>query len=204
MPDKLHHVKRRRLRLLNPNDAAKACRAAPQQSRDTQPASQMLNWGAVLHPLHHPEAERQAAEKAERIKAAFRERLRLSGLQGDWRVASGKVSETVVCQARHADLIILGQVDPGRALNHCKRSRPLALGPANQDAVAVPSLPEIPGGYGEGLDFALLFARLVQPADPMEGFRVRRPEVEPGLDFGLPTLATLALTFVPSPSLRRI
>ena len=75
------------------------------------PASQLMNWGAVL-PHDYPEADTQAAEAVERIEAAFRERLRFSDLQGDWQVASGKVSETVVCQARHADLVILGQVDP--------------------------------------------------------------------------------------------
>ncbi len=63
-------------------------------------------------PIDYPEADTQAAEAAERIETAFRERLQFSDLQGDWRVASGKVSETVVCQARHADLVILGQVDP--------------------------------------------------------------------------------------------
>ena len=78
---------------------------------DALPASQLMNWGAVL-PLDYPEADTQRAEAAERIEAAFRERLRFSGLQGNWRLASGKVSETVVCQARHADLVILGQVDP--------------------------------------------------------------------------------------------
>jgi nucleotide-binding universal stress UspA family protein len=78
---------------------------------DTQPGSQLMNWGAVP-PADYPEADRQAAETAERIEAAFRERLRFSGLLGDWRVASGQVSETVVCQARHADLVILGQIDP--------------------------------------------------------------------------------------------
>jgi nucleotide-binding universal stress UspA family protein len=78
---------------------------------DTQPASELLNWGAV-RPLDYPEADRQAAEKAERIEAAFRERLRFSGLRGDWEVASGRVSETVTCQC--ADLVILGQVAPDR------------------------------------------------------------------------------------------
>ncbi len=81
------------------------------QELDTQPAAPLLNLGAA-HPSDFPNTDTQAAEKAERIEAAFRERLRFSGLQGDWRVASGKVSETVVHQARHADLIILGQVDP--------------------------------------------------------------------------------------------
>jgi nucleotide-binding universal stress UspA family protein len=78
---------------------------------DTEPAFPLFNLSSVP-PFDYPEADTQAAERAERIEAAFRERLRLSGLQGDWRVASGKVSETVVRQARHADLIILGQVDP--------------------------------------------------------------------------------------------
>ena len=77
----------------------------------TLPASQLMNWGAVL-PHDYTEADTQAAEAAERIETAFRERLRSTDLHGDWQVASGKVSETVVCQARHADLVILGQVDP--------------------------------------------------------------------------------------------
>jgi nucleotide-binding universal stress UspA family protein len=80
---------------------------------DTQPASELLNWGAV-HPVDYPEADRQAAETAERIETVFRERLRFSGVLGDWRVASGTATETVICEARHADLVILGQLDPGR------------------------------------------------------------------------------------------
>jgi nucleotide-binding universal stress UspA family protein len=78
---------------------------------DTQPASQLRAWGAV-NPVDYPEVDRQAAEKAERIEAAFQERLRFSGVLGDWRMASGNVSETVMWHARHADLVILGQLDP--------------------------------------------------------------------------------------------
>jgi putative DNA primase/helicase len=52
-----------------------------------------------------------------------------------------------------------------------------ALGPAKQEAVVVLSLPEIPGGYGENFDPGSLFPHLVRPAGPLEGFRVRRPEV---------------------------
>src|SRR6185369_15090694 len=48
---------------------------------DTQPTSQLLNWGAAL-PSDYPKADTQAAEAAERIESAFRERLRFSGLQG--------------------------------------------------------------------------------------------------------------------------
>ena len=76
---------------------------------DMQLAPQLLNWGAV-RPLDYPEADSQAAERTERIEAAFRERLRFSGLQGAWQVASGKVSETVISQC--ADLVILGQINP--------------------------------------------------------------------------------------------
>jgi len=61
----------------------------------------LMNWGAVL-PHDYPEADTQAAEAAERIETAFRERLKFSNLQGDWQVASGKVSETVVCRKRLA------------------------------------------------------------------------------------------------------
>jgi nucleotide-binding universal stress UspA family protein len=78
---------------------------------ETQPASQLRAWGAV-NPVDYPEADTLAAEKAERIEAAFQERLRFSGVLGDWRTASGNVSETVTWHARHADLVILGQLDP--------------------------------------------------------------------------------------------
>jgi nucleotide-binding universal stress UspA family protein len=78
---------------------------------EMQPASQLLNWGA-LPLVDHPEAATQAAERAEQLEATFRERLRFSQLLGEWRVVSGKLSETVVRQARLADLVILGQVNP--------------------------------------------------------------------------------------------
>jgi nucleotide-binding universal stress UspA family protein len=77
---------------------------------DTPSRSQLLNLG-VPPPVDYSDADTQAAEKAERLETAFRERLRLSGVQGDWR-AGGKVSETVVRQVRYADLIILSQADP--------------------------------------------------------------------------------------------
>ena len=64
------------------------------------------------HQDGYPETDTRVAEDAERIEAAFRERLRFSALQGDWRTVSDKVSETLVRQARHADLVILGQSDP--------------------------------------------------------------------------------------------
>jgi nucleotide-binding universal stress UspA family protein len=95
------------LDLLMPTRAAVQPRGNP--AEDTEPASVLWRAGP---PIDYPEADTQSAEEAERIEAMFRERLRFSHLQGDWRMASGKVSETVVRQARHADLVILGQVDP--------------------------------------------------------------------------------------------
>src|SRR4051794_34908439 len=71
---------------------------------DAPPAS-LFNLGA-LPRYDYPDADTQVAEKAEQIEAAFRERLRLNGLQGDWRIASGRFSEAVIHQAWHADLII--------------------------------------------------------------------------------------------------
>jgi nucleotide-binding universal stress UspA family protein len=77
----------------------------------------------AAHPRSYPERDMPLApsaldlsevttEKAERIEAAFRQRLRLSGVQGDWRLVSDRISEAVAHHARHADLIILGQLDP--------------------------------------------------------------------------------------------
>ena len=97
------------LDLLTPPIPVVRSRRNPEE--DTQPASMLINWG-VVQPPDYPKAETLAAEEAERIEAAFWERLRSSGLQGDWRVVSGKVSEAVVWLVRHADLVILGQVDP--------------------------------------------------------------------------------------------
>src|ERR1700712_5875458 len=56
---------------------------------ETQPASPLLNWG-VASPTNYPEADRQAAERAEQMEATFRERLRVSQLLGEWRGGSGK------------------------------------------------------------------------------------------------------------------
>lgn len=78
---------------------------------ETLPASQMLNWSAGSLPAS-PQTSQQAAEKAERIEAAFRIRLRSSAVRGEWKMAGDNVSETLVRQARHADLTIFGQVDP--------------------------------------------------------------------------------------------
>ncbi|MBV9248536.1 MAG: universal stress protein [Acetobacteraceae bacterium] len=95
------------LDLLTPAGAAVQPRSNP--DADAQPASLIWRGG---RPLDYPEADTWQAEEAERIEIAFRQRLRFSDLQGDWRMAIGDVSETVVSQARQADVVILGQVNP--------------------------------------------------------------------------------------------
>lgn len=49
---------------------------------------------------------------ASTIEAAFRERIRREGMQGEWRQAEGMVAEMVTLHARYADLVIVGQDDP--------------------------------------------------------------------------------------------
>ena len=78
---------------------------------DTLSASQVLNWSSVT-VASYPDGDGQAAEKAEGIEARFRDRLRSGALRGEWCMTDGNVSEAVVSRARHADLVILGQVDP--------------------------------------------------------------------------------------------
>lgn len=46
---------------------------------------------------------------AEPVEAAFRDRLHLDGLQGEWRLVEGHLPPTVALHARYADLTILGQ-----------------------------------------------------------------------------------------------
>lgn len=53
-----------------------------------------------------------ALAKAAKVEAAFRERLRLDGIAGEWRQVEGPTPEVVVLHARYADLVVLGQEDP--------------------------------------------------------------------------------------------
>jgi nucleotide-binding universal stress UspA family protein len=81
---------------------------------ETQRTPSLLGWGA-LPPADYRKANLRAAEKAERLEIAFRERLRTMGLTGDWAMADGKAGEALTRHARQADLVILGQVDPNHA-----------------------------------------------------------------------------------------
>jgi nucleotide-binding universal stress UspA family protein len=53
-----------------------------------------------------------ALDSAAQVEAAFRDRLRRDGLQGEWRLAEGFTGQTVALHGRYADLIVLGQPDP--------------------------------------------------------------------------------------------
>jgi nucleotide-binding universal stress UspA family protein len=67
--------------------------------------------GAVLANLLE-DMRRDALADGARTEAAFRERLRLDGIAGEWRQVEGIARETVVLHARYADLVVLGQADP--------------------------------------------------------------------------------------------
>jgi nucleotide-binding universal stress UspA family protein len=54
----------------------------------------------------------EALEDARPIEAAFRERVQLDGLKGEWRQVEGALPEQVALHARYADLAIIGQPDP--------------------------------------------------------------------------------------------
>jgi hypothetical protein len=48
-----------------------------------------------------------------RVEQEFRERVRLDGIEGEWRKSEGLAAQTIARHARYADLAILGQTDPG-------------------------------------------------------------------------------------------
>lgn len=55
---------------------------------------------------------RDAQANASKVEAAFRERLRLDGIAGEWRPVEGTAREQVALHARYADLVVVGQADP--------------------------------------------------------------------------------------------
>lgn len=54
----------------------------------------------------------QAVAAAGPIETAFRERLRIDGLTGGYRLVEGDLPATIALHARYADLTVLGQVNP--------------------------------------------------------------------------------------------
>ncbi len=57
-----------------------------------------------------------ALADAQRVEAAFRDRLRRDGLQGEWRQVEGRTGETVALQGRYADIVVFGQAEPRAAV----------------------------------------------------------------------------------------
>jgi nucleotide-binding universal stress UspA family protein len=55
------------------------------------------------------------------IEAAFRDRLRREGLEGEWRFVEGHLPATVALHARYADLTIVGQPNPYDARDDANR-----------------------------------------------------------------------------------
>src|SRR6185312_12963788 len=58
------------------------------------------------------EMRAQAVASAEPVQAAFRERLRMDGIEGAWRLVEGNLPATVALHARYSDLTVLGQTNP--------------------------------------------------------------------------------------------
>ena len=58
------------------------------------------------------EMRRDASDSASKAEAAFRERLRLDGIAGEWRSVEGVAREQVALHARYADLVVVGQDEP--------------------------------------------------------------------------------------------
>ena len=54
----------------------------------------------------------QASVAAGPVEIEFRERLRLDGLDGGYRLVEGNVAATIALHARYADLTVLGQTNP--------------------------------------------------------------------------------------------
>ncbi len=50
------------------------------------------------------------------VEAAFRDRVRRDGLQGEWRLVEGDAGETVTQHGRYVDLVVLGQADTRAAV----------------------------------------------------------------------------------------
>jgi nucleotide-binding universal stress UspA family protein len=58
------------------------------------------------------EIRARAMAGAAPVEAEFRERLRIDGLGGSYRLVEGNLPATVALHARYADLTVLGQVNP--------------------------------------------------------------------------------------------
>jgi nucleotide-binding universal stress UspA family protein len=64
-------------------------------------------------------------EEVAAVEGKFRERLRVDGLSGEWRVVEGDTAEVLALHGRYADMTIVGQRDP--ALTSVSRSGDLSV-----------------------------------------------------------------------------
>jgi nucleotide-binding universal stress UspA family protein len=82
----------------------------------------------LLHPLCRPSdslrlatLEAQHAECREQAQAAFLDAAQRAGCSFEWRAPPGPAVEAAVLNARHADLVVLGQLDPHEPSNYIAR-----------------------------------------------------------------------------------
>jgi nucleotide-binding universal stress UspA family protein len=82
----------------------------------------------VQPPFESLEAERRSRrEAAERAQQQFRSRTDVAGITTEWREREGDPAEVAVLHARYADLAIVGQVDPEKAVFGSARELPERL-----------------------------------------------------------------------------
>ena len=81
------------------------------------PEFTMPIYVAAQIPAEIVAAQREVAEAGRRkVKAAFDERLRKSGVTFEWREAEGEPGEMAALHARYVDLAVVGQNDPDEEL----------------------------------------------------------------------------------------
>ena len=68
--------------------------------------------GRVEHFETYARVRTAELDRAKEVEAQFRDALRRSDLQGEWRFVEGLPAETVALHARYVDLTIIGQIDP--------------------------------------------------------------------------------------------
>ena len=56
------------------------------------------------------------AEQRGKVRRDFEERARKHGVKAEWREAEGEAPATAALHARHADLTVVGQLDPDESL----------------------------------------------------------------------------------------
>lgn len=68
--------------------------------------------GQVQYLESYSKMRDDAMDRAVRVEAQFRDRLRREGINGEWRFIESLPAETMALHARYTDLAIVGQIDP--------------------------------------------------------------------------------------------